>query len=133
MTSLLERYILVRIEMNATRDHYISTTFLAVTVFLFTLTWCGNKEHDKGNHRNMKRRGVPVTIIGRKYSTWLYILHPIFITGIGTVTDKVGIYKIYSFVAPLIIYIVTIIFLILWDRFKNMITNWWHQLAAERR
>ena len=36
-TSLLERFVLVSIDMNSTRDHYISTTLLAITVFLFAL------------------------------------------------------------------------------------------------
>lgn len=40
LTTCMERFILVSADMNPTRDHYISTTFLAIAVFLFTLK-CG--------------------------------------------------------------------------------------------
>ena len=95
-TSLLERFVLVSFNANATRDHYISTTLLAVTVFLFTLK-C---------HVDNKT----LALIGRKYSTWLYILHPIFITCIGMVAHKMGVYGIYKFIAPIVVYITTLIF-----------------------
>lgn len=76
LTSLLERFVLVSLNANATRDHYISTTLLAVTVFLFVLKCQWNNK--------------TLVAIGRKYSTWLYILHPIFINCIGTVAHKMG-------------------------------------------
>lgn len=74
-TSLLERFLLVSLNMNAVRDHYVSTTLLAVAVFLFTLKCSGKKR-------------VLMTI-GRKFSTWLYILHQIFIICIRVVIHKV--------------------------------------------
>lgn len=90
--------------MNAARDHYISTTFLAVAVFLFTLKCSGNN--------------TGLAVIGRRHSTWLYILHPIFITCIGVVAHKIGIYGIYEFIAPIVVYIVTLAFLMMVDRIK---------------
>lgn len=103
-TSLLERFVLVSLNVNATRDHYISTTLLAVTVFLFTLKCYGDNR--------------TLALIGRKYSTWLYILHPIFITCIGMVTHKVGVYGIYKFIAPIVVYITTLIFLMIVNKIK---------------
>lgn len=99
LTSILERFLLVNIGMNATRDHYISTTFLAVTVFLFALKCDGHE-------------GIFASI-GRKHSTWLYILHPIFITCLGVVTNMVGIYGVYKYIAPIIVYIATLVFLVI--------------------
>lgn len=110
-TSLLERYILVRIDMNATRDHYISTTFLAVAVFLFTLK-CDGKQ------------GM-LSIIGRKYSMWLYILHPIFISCIAVVMNIIGIFDYYKYVAPFVVYAVTVAFLVVIVWIKNHINNRW--------
>lgn len=55
ITSLTERFVLVNAGLNATRDHYISTTFLAICLFVYTL---------KSNWRNER-----VAVIGRKYST----------------------------------------------------------------
>ena len=103
-TSLLERFILVGLNANAVRDHYISTTFLAVSVFLFALKCHG------GNKK--------LALIGRKYSTWLYILHPIFITCIGMIAHKVSVYGIYKFIAPIVVYITTLIFLVIVDKIK---------------
>lgn len=41
LTTCMERFILVSADMNPTRDHYISTTFLAIAIFLFSLN-CGS-------------------------------------------------------------------------------------------
>ena len=65
ITSLAERFVLVSAGLNATRDHYLSTTFLAICLFVYAL---------KSNWHNKK-----LTVIGRKYSTWLYIIHPILL------------------------------------------------------
>lgn len=37
ITSLAERFALVNAGLNATRDHYLSTTFLAICLFVYTL------------------------------------------------------------------------------------------------
>ena len=103
-TSLLERFALVSLNVNATRDHYISTTLLAITVILFTLKCHGDNK--------------TLALIGRKYSTWLYILHPIFITCIGMVAHKAGVYGIYKFIAPIVVYITTLIFLVIVNKIK---------------
>lgn len=124
LTSLLEHFILVSVDMNATRDHYISTTFLAVSVFIFILK-CNNLLGNEPKVHKMIRGGRQsitdiLTIIGSKYSTWLYILHPIFITCIGTVANKIGFYEVYRFVAPVVVYFITILFLVMLDRLKTM-------------
>lgn len=103
-TSLLERFVLISFNANATRDHYISTTLLAITVFLFTMKCHGDNK--------------TLALIGRKYFTWLYILHPMFITCIGMVAHKVGVYGIYKFIAPIVVYITTLIFLMIVDKIK---------------
>ena len=92
------------LNVDSARDHYISTTLLAITVFLFTLQCHGSNK--------------TLALIGRKYSTWLYILHPIFITCIGMVAHKVGVYGIYKFIAPIVVCITTLIFLMIVDKIK---------------
>ena len=104
ITSLAERFALVNAEMNATRDHYLSTTFLAVCLFAYTL---------KSNWHNKE-----LAVIGRKYSTWLYIIHPIFITAFSMVAGKLGIKSIYSCVAPIVVYCATLVFLIILQKVK---------------
>lgn len=105
LTTFGERAILESIDMNGTRDHYISTTFLAIAVFLFAM-------------KSNVQKGYLVTI-GQKYSTWVYIIHPIFITCLGFVMERVGFLSVYKYVAPIIVYVVTIIFLM----FINKVTR----------
>ena len=119
-TSLMERFILVCTGMNAIRDHYISTTFLAVAVFMFFLK--GNESDniiasDRQNENKVMR---VLRIIGRRYSTWLYILHPMFITCFGFWAEKTGVYSIYRIIAPFMVYVGTLIFLVLVEQVKKL-------------
>lgn len=94
-------------ELNPTRDHYISTMFLAIYLFLYT---------PKSNWRNER-----VTVIERKPSTWLYVSHPIFITVFAMVTGKLGIKSIYGCVTPIVVYCATLIFLIVLRKVKTAV------------
>lgn len=107
LTSMGERIALVRGGFSAARDHYISTTPLAVCLFVYAL---------KSDWNNKI-----LAIIGRKYSTWIYIIHPIFITMFSFITDKLGIQVIYKCVAPIVIYCVTLIFLIIIQMIKTIL------------
>ena len=109
ITTLAERFALVNAGLNATRDHYISTMFLAICLFVYTL---------KSNWHNKE-----LTVIGRKYSTWLYIIHPIFITVFSIVTGKLGIKSIYRCVAPIVVYCATLVFLIILQKVKMAIKS----------
>lgn len=97
-TTLLEKFLLVQFGMNAARDHYISTTLSAVAVFLFTLKCNG--------HNKMMAN------LGKNYSTWIYILHPIFIDIIRFITSNVGIQHVYSYMEPFVVYLITTAFLV---------------------
>lgn len=97
ITSLVERFVLVNAGLNTIRDHYISTTFLAISLFLYAL---------KSNWSN---KGL--VMLGRTYSTWLYIVHPIFITILSIVASKLGVESIYRCVAPIVVYCSTFLFL----------------------
>ena len=105
ITSLAEKFVLVNAGMNSTRDHYISTTFLAICLFVYTL---------KSNWYN---KGLAV--IGRKYSTWLYIIHPILIAVFSVSVGRLGLKSIYICVAPIVVYCATLIFLIVLQKVKT--------------
>lgn len=104
VTSLVERFILVNAGLNATRDHYISTTFLAICLFVYVLKSDWN---NKG-----------LALIGRKYSTWLYIAHPVFITVFAIIVGKPGIKSMYRCIAPIVVYCATLVFLIILQKVK---------------
>jgi len=109
-TTLLERYLLVSNTLNPTRDHYLSTTFLAVAVFLFFLHYVGNAESF-------------VSRIGREDSSWIYILHPILITVLGAVMRKTGVENIYSLVRPFIVFLITTVVVDLSMRAKKKLNR----------
>lgn len=102
-TTLAERFMLEAFSVNAERDHYLSTTFLAVFVFLLAV------QHEEKYTSN----GISLLCnIGAKLSTNIYILHPIVIT----VTAKIVVYGScyvsplgvwYSYMAPFVIFILT--------------------------
>lgn len=102
ITSCLERYFLDVHDVNTTREHYISTTFLAVSVFLFVMY---NKP--KADTKISK----VFSLIGRKYSTWIYILHPIFIDLLAVIIRRTNIYEVYKYIAPIIVYLITLFFI----------------------
>lgn len=104
ITSFAERFVLSNAGLNATRDHYISTTFLSICLFVYTLK---SNWHNKG-----------LAVIGRRYSTWLYIMHPIFITVFSMIVGKLGIKSIYRCVVPIVVYCATLVFLIILQKVK---------------
>ena len=109
ISSLAERFVLVNEGLNATRDHYISTTLLAIGLFVYVL---------KSNWSNER-----LAVIGRAYSTGIYVIHPIFITVFAMIADKFGIITFYRCVAPIVVYCATIIFLIILQKIKTAIKS----------
>lgn len=103
-TTLTERYLLGTFNLNAVRDHYISTTFLSVFIFMSALQYEGN---------NQSKIIDKLSFAGAKLSTNIYILHPMFITAIAVLMNHLPDNKtfdtIYGYAAPFIIFIVSII------------------------
>ena len=63
LTSLMEKKLLVELNLNATRDNYISSTFLAISLFLLFLS--------------TKQTKVSIlSALGEKDSLYIYIFHP---------------------------------------------------------
>lgn len=98
------------VEMN--EDKVISNLgymYKAICLFVYTLK---SNWHNKG-----------LAVIGRKCSTWLYIIHPIFITAFSVATGKLGIKSIYRCVAPIVTYCATLTFLIVMCRLKSLLVK----------
>jgi surface polysaccharide O-acyltransferase-like enzyme len=90
--TILERKLLVQAGMNATRDHYLSTTFLACAVFLlFLLSF----------QRDLSGGEKILSHIGRKCSTLIYILHPAIIMLCSAIFGSNSMYLTFR---PIIIY-----------------------------
>ncbi|MBE5868603.1 MAG: acyltransferase [Lachnospiraceae bacterium] len=84
-TSLLEDYLLRDIAAIFPGDMYISTIFLAMAVFLLFALFVGS---------GGSRATACLVGIGRKHSTWIYILHLLVISVIREVMDAV-FHRIY--------------------------------------
>lgn len=102
MTTLLERFVLIKNNVNATRDHYISTTFLVIVLFLF---FSKDYWNNCNNFSWLKD-------IGKNYSTGIYIIHPIIISILNALfvnefqsTEK--ILYIYKILKPFLVCILS--------------------------
>lgn len=97
VTSFLERQYLMSIDKNPMRDHYISTTFLAICLMISFLL-----------HRVKKR--TLFSSIGEKDTLYIYILHPIVINIIfaliSSLQNQFAI--IYKYTAPAIVLATTL-------------------------
>lgn len=97
--SMAEYKILVEFNKNTVRDHYISSTFLAISLFLFFITLKSNKS-------------TFLSRLGEKYSLYIYIFHPLFIILFVDINKYLPIVwqEFYLYMSPFIILISTIIF-----------------------
>ena len=109
VTTILERYLLVANDLNATRDQYISTTFLAIAVFGFALEYRG-KVSEK------------IARLGQECSTWIYIIHPIFITCYGFVVRRIGLESIWDYIGTVVVFLTSLIFVKIVNEGKKRIT-----------
>lgn len=102
VTTFIEKFALIYFDVNADREHYISTTFLAVCIFL----WVSNL-----NIKYNKNLLGLICYVGANLSTYIYIIHPIFITIMSAimkyVSRYVGIDMIYNYMEPFFILLVT--------------------------
>ena len=88
-TTLLEYDFLAARQWNTQRDHYISTTPLAISAFLLAM---------KASERETGKLGAWTARIGRRDSTWVYILHPIMINVNDLLTAGVRNAYIYIYI-----------------------------------
>lgn len=95
VTSLMEYNILEYLNINAARDHYISSTFLAISLFsLFVFS---------------KPYNFPMAAkLGKEVSLYIYILHPMVMYLCGAIVYKYpDLQTIYQWLAPIIIIVIT--------------------------
>lgn len=98
ITTIIERRALTSLNLNATREHYISSTFLAIALFLYFLLY--------NSKRKCTKFEKLVGKIGREYSTLIYILHPVVIEILSRLSINSNLYqKGY----PIVIFCITLI------------------------
>lgn len=99
LTSLMENRLLIELHANATRDHYISSTFLAVSLFILFLSATQTKTN-------------ALSALGEKDSLYIYIFHPLFMIFFAIMNKHLSNLwqETYLYVSPIIILVSTIIF-----------------------
>lgn len=112
VTSILEYVLLRNIGASASKEMYISTVFLAVTILCFVIK----------NPLNTPRKSlVRICKYGRKYSLMIYIIHPMIIKILNPVVGHMGnaVQNLYSFTSPIIIFIGALIFAMIFNYLIN--------------
>ena len=117
ITTICERFFLIHVGKNAVRDHYFSTTFLSIFVFVYALSKEKYKDISKKSH------WILLSKIGKDYSTDIYILHPLFLSIFQIMVGVVGLEAIWAFFAPIIIYIVTALYSVIAKNLKCRLFN----------
>ena len=105
ITTLAEKYILVKINANAIRDHYISTTFLSIFMLLFFIKI------------PMIKNNNVLAVIGRKYSLHIYVVHLIFVKIYNTYVINESI---LNYFIQFLIFLVSLLVAILYIKIKNI-------------
>lgn len=104
ITTIAERFVLNHYSVNPLRDHYISTTFLTIAIFLLALSipgFCFFPE------------------IGRKHTTYLYIIHPIIHESASRASNVFHVSGFYRYTGPVVVFITTIGILSAFELYKS--------------
>ena len=100
-TTFMERFIITYFDANTMRDHYISTTFLAVMLFIFAM-------QNKNSNNDLVR-------VGREYSAGIYIIHPIIIKAIDCIVERKQSF-IFSLLISIVVYVFSLLIVILYKK-----------------
>lgn len=106
---IAERQIIVSLGINSTRDHYISTTFLACMLFILFLN----------SFKSVSEENI-FAVIGRKYSSLIYIFHEIIMFVLRIAARVLSIEKIYAYIAPVAVFAVTAVISALYCKLINI-------------
>ena len=107
ITSIAERSILAMLDANPAREYYISTTFLAVVLFMLFLSF-------------KQEQHTLISKLGEKYSLYIYIFHPLFLMCFRPIIQilPAPLATIYYCTAPFIILSASVMFTMALKRLK---------------
>lgn len=92
-TTVLERHFLVGLGANSTRDHYLSTTLLSISLLVGAISFPNIGLFSQW---------------GKKHTTSIYIYHPILIPILGSVFSHLDAGLALRYIQPLAVFIVTV-------------------------
>lgn len=103
----MEKTFLLDLGKSPMREHYLSTTFLAICLFVFALSF-------KNVHSSK------VSQLGERDSLYIYVFHPLFIMILPMIVKRspIDAVSFYQYVAPFVVLVVTVVFTILLRKIK---------------
>lgn len=106
-TSSMEKTFLLDLGKSPMREHYLSTTFLAICLFMFVLSY-------KNVH------GSKISQLGERDSLYIYVFHPLFVMALPMFIKRMPnmMDTFYQYVAPLIVLAATIVFTLFLRKIK---------------
>lgn len=107
LTSIMEKSLLVYLDAVPARDHYLSTTFMAICLFMFAISF-----------KNVKTSILSRT--GERDSLYIYVFHPLFIMILPMLIKRMPSFVdgCYQWVSPLIVFVLTITLILTLRKFK---------------
>lgn len=97
LTTVTEAYLLGRLGVGSTREHYLSTPFLSILVFSAFAS------------PHQKEKLQFLYDIGKRHSTNIYILHPIVIAVSDGIFRRLPLYSIFLSVRPIAVCLGTLL------------------------
>lgn len=109
ISTFLEKYFLTYLDLNSnlTRDHYISTTMLAISVFILFF------------FIKPSEKLLLLAKVGRKYSTNIYIIHPIIGKILDSIFMKITLYNMA--IRPFCIFCISLLVLYVFNNCQSYI------------
>lgn len=106
-TSIMEKTFLLDLGKSPMREHYLSTTFLAICLFMFVLSF-------KNVHSSK------ISLLGERDSLYIYVFHPLFVMTLPMIIKRMPnmIDIFYQYTAPLVVLTITIVFTVLLRKIK---------------
>lgn len=98
----MEKTILLDLGKSPMREHYVSTTFLAICLFMFVLSF-KNVQSSK------------ISQLGERDSLYIYVFHPLLVMTLPMIIKRmpINLSSFCQYAAPLVVLVATIIFTVL--------------------
>lgn len=116
ITLYTEIFIIHTLDVNAPSEQYISSIFIALTIFLFVLKY--PMPYPEGF-------GKALASAGEKYSLAIYIIHPMIIKTIAVYSSEwTGFFTdVYTYCGPVFIFVLALLFSVVYYRIKSIIMS----------
>lgn len=107
LTSILEKTVLLDLGKSPMREHYLSTTFLAICLFMFVFSF-------KNIHCSR------ISQLGERDSLYIYVFHQLFVMTLPMIIKRlpIDLSSCYKYTAPLMVLLITVMFTMCLRKFK---------------